>query len=146
MPDAADFAKLFFQWSQAVDDYRDQHFDELSPDQRSRMKDFAHQLDDISDHFTIIDIDETLESIRGDVQQIESVTTQAKAALKKLQTIEEVTKVICAVVALGIAAETGNVGTVEGSLEDLSKLIPISAAGGATGARAGAAGASNSDT
>ncbi len=137
MPDAADFAKLFFDWSQSVDDYRDEHFDELSPDQQSRLKDFAHQLDDISDHFTIEDIDETLQSISGDLDDIAKVTTNAKAALKRLQTIEEVTKVIAAVVAIGVAAETGNIGTIEGSLEDLGNLIPM---GGATGATAAAGG------
>ncbi len=143
MPDAANLARLFFEWSQALDDYRDEHFDELSSDQQSRLKDFAHHLDDISDHFTIEDIDETLESIRGDVKEIAKVAGDAKGTLKKLQTLDEVTKVVAAMVAIGVAAETGNIGTIEGSLEDLGNLIPM---GGAAGAGAGGGAGGKTDS
>ena len=43
MSDAADLASLFFQWSQAVDDYRDRNAGTLSCDQKVQLKDFASQ-------------------------------------------------------------------------------------------------------
>jgi hypothetical protein len=120
MSDTTDLASLFFQWSQAVDYYRDKNADSLTPDQNVLLKDLSSQLDDISTHFTLDDVAATIASIQPEIDQIKTATAQAKKTLAKLNTIDKVTKAIAAVVSIGVSAESGNVGGIVSGIGDLA--------------------------
>jgi len=135
---AGDLADLFFQWSQQVDSYRDQNFQSLTPDEQTRLKDLSHQLDDISAHFTLSDIANTLGSIECDLEQIKTVTTEAKEELKKAQTALTVIKIASAAAALGLAIASGNPGTIGGAISDLANLMLVGPQGAGRGKPIGA--------
>ena len=138
MSDAAELSQTYFDLSKEMDEFRDTH--DLDPDEQTHLKDLAHQLDDISAHFTIEDIAEKLSSIEDQVEQIKKVTASAKQSLKKLEHADEVIKVAAALVSLGLGAESGNVGTIGGALGDLAKLIPADGQAAKGGAGGGAGG------
>jgi hypothetical protein len=123
MSDAADLASLFFQWSLAVDAYRDKNTGTLTPDEKIRLKDLSNQLDDISTHFTLQDIGSIITSIQAQIGQIKTVTAQAKKTLKNLTTAATVIKVVSAVAAIGVSAASGNIGGIVGAIGDLTKEV-----------------------
>jgi len=131
MSDASDLASIFFQWSQAVDDFRDNNAATLTSDQKVRLKDLAGQLDDISTHFTLSDIAASVAAIQPQIDQIKTVTANAKATLQKLNTVAKVVSVVGAVAAIGVSAAAGNVGGVLGGIGDLAKAIAPAVTGGA---------------
>jgi len=129
MSDAADLSSLYFQWSQAVDDYREKNASTLTSDQKVRLKDLSNHLDDLSTHFTLADVAGNIASIQAEVNQIKTVTANAKKTLKRLNTVDMVMKGVAAVVAMGLSASSGNAGGVLGGVDDLLKLLkPIIAA------------------
>jgi hypothetical protein len=123
MSDASDLASLFFQWSQAVDQYRGDHADTLNSNQKVRLKDLAGQLDDVSTHFTLEDIEDTIASIQPQIEKIETVTADARKTVKKLTTFAQVVSAAAAAVAIGVSAAAGNVGGVLAGIDDLAKAI-----------------------
>jgi signal recognition particle GTPase len=123
MSDASDLATLFFQWSQAVDEFRGNNAPTLTSDQKVRLKDFAGQLDDISTHFTLADIASTIASIQPQINQIKTVTANAKNTLRKLKTTAQIVSAVAAVVAIGVSVEGGNVGGVLAGIGDLAKAV-----------------------
>jgi|ERR1700691_4798448 hypothetical protein len=129
MSDASDLATLFFQWSQAVDEFRGNNAPTLTSDQKVRLKDLAGQLDDISTHFTLADIANTIASIQPQISQIKTVTANAKNTLQKLKTTARIVSAVAAVVAIGVSAEGGNVGGVLAGIGDLAKAVSPPTAG-----------------
>jgi hypothetical protein len=123
MSDASDLATLFFQWSQAVDEFRGNNAATLTSDQKVRLKDLAGQLDDISTHFTLADIANTIASIQPQISQIKSVTANAKNTLQKLKTTAQIVSAVAAVAAIGVSAVGGNVGGVLAGIGDLAKAV-----------------------
>jgi uncharacterized phage infection (PIP) family protein YhgE len=129
MSDASDLSGIFFEWSQVVDDFRDKNSATLTSDEKVRLKDLAGQLDDISTHFTLSDIADTIAAIQPQIDQIKTVTANAKAALQRLNTVAKFVSAVAAVAAIGVSAVGGNVGGVLGGIGDLTKAIAPSAAG-----------------
>jgi hypothetical protein len=134
MSQSADLASLFFTWSEAVDDYRDENAGTLTLDQELHLKTLSNRLDSLATEFTLAEIAETVASIQEAVGQLKAVTAQAKETLHKLKTVEQVTKVVEALAALGVAAASGNLRGVGGALGDLTKaMTPTTAGAGANG-------------
>jgi|HubBroStandDraft_1064217.scaffolds.fasta_scaffold196381_1 hypothetical protein len=129
MSDASDLATLFFQWSQAVDEFRGNNAPTLTSDQKVYLKDLAGQLDDISTHFTLADIANTIASIQPQISQIKTVTANAKNTLQKLKTTAQIVSAVAAVVAIGVSAVGGNVGGVLAGIGDLAKAVSPPTAG-----------------
>lgn len=128
MPNDADqlrqVAAQFEHMAEAVDDFRQQHFDELTADQRARLEQFVQQLDDIHDQITALAIDKTLDALRGDLDRIASATMQAQQALKHLNTVAEIVKVVSAAAELGEAIATADYGAIPQAIEDIVQAVP----------------------
>jgi len=128
MPNDADqlrqVAAEFQRMSEAVDDFRQQHFDALTADQRARLEQFVQRLDDIHDQLTGLAIDKTLDALRGDLDRIASVTTQAQQALKHLNTVAEIVKIVSAAAELGQAIATADYGAIPQAIEDIVQALP----------------------
>ncbi len=131
MSNAADHARqlanLFAQMSEAVDAYRTQHFVELTPEQRQELEDRIQQLDDIHDRFTETAIEDTLNSIKGDLDRITAVTTHAQQSLAHLNSVGEVIRVVSAASALAEVILTADYGAIPQAIEDLIQAVPKTA-------------------
>ncbi len=127
-PDQArHLASLFSQMSETVDAYRTQAFAQLTPEERNQLEDGIQQLDDIHDAFTAIAIEDTLNSIEGDLDQITTVTTQAQQSLRHLNTVAQIVKVVSAASELGEAIVTADYGAIPQAIKDLIQAVPKTA-------------------
>jgi hypothetical protein len=120
---ARELSILFLQLSMAVDQFRHDHFDELSATMRARLKDQAQHLDDLSDHFTAAAIGATLKLIQDDLDNIKNATRQARQAVATIQKIEKVASIVSAGVALGAAIFAGNPANIGSAVTALSGAI-----------------------
>lgn len=123
MSDSSDLSSLYFQWSEAVDDFRASNLASLTVDQLVSLKDVANQLDDLATHFTLADVAETLASIQTEVNTIKTVTADARKTLERLKALETVMKGVTAVVAMGMSALSGNAAGIAGAIGDLQKAV-----------------------
>jgi len=123
MSDSSDLSSLYFQWSEAVDDFRASNLASLTVDQLVSLKDVANQLDDLATHFTLADVAETLASIQTEVNAIKAVTADATKTLERLKALETVMKGVTAVVAMGMSALSGNAAGIAGAIGDLQKAV-----------------------
>jgi hypothetical protein len=130
---ARDLASRFFQLSMAVDQFRDDHFLELTPEMRGRLKDQAQHLDDLADHYTATAIGATLLKIQDDLASIGAVTLQAQQAVKRIQKVELVASIVSAGVSLGAAIFAGDPASIVAATNALvAAVTPKAAAGTST--------------
>src|SRR5579883_255543 len=108
-------AAAFARMADFLDDYRTQHFDELSPEQR---------LDDVFNRLIQLAVQGTLDSIAGDLARIEAVTSAAQKSLARLSRYEEILKIAASAIELGTAALSGDAGMIASAIEDLANLLP----------------------
>lgn len=125
--EARELAAQFLQLSMAVDQFRHDHFPELTPELRARLKDQAQHLDDLSDHFTAVAIGVTLLAIQDDLDNIRSVTAQARQAVRTIQKIEKVASIVSAGVALGAAIFAGDPGNIAAATKALVVAVSTQA-------------------
>lgn len=124
---ARQLASLFSRISESLDAYRNRYFAELTPEQRDELEDRIQQLDDIHDGFTAIAIQDTLNSIKGDLDQITTATTQAQQSLRHLNTVAQIIKVASAASELGQAIVTADYGAIPQAIKDLIQTVPKTA-------------------
>lgn len=141
MPNAADEARnlaaLFAQTSEAVDDYRTRHLNQLTVDQRTRLEQIIQKLDDAHDECTADAIADTLNQMQSDLGQIAKVTGQAQHALKHLNTVQEVVNVASAISELAEAIMTGDYAGIPSALVDIGQTISKKADAAGTAAPQG---------
>lgn len=127
MPNAADEARkladLFAESSKAVDDYRVQHLNELTGDQRTRLEQLIQKFDDAHDECTADAIEDTLNQVQSDLDQIARVTGQAQQALKHLNTIQQVVNLASAISELAEAIMTGDYAGIPSAVVDIGQTI-----------------------
>jgi hypothetical protein len=120
---ARELSLLFLKLSMATDQFRHDHFDELSATMRAQLKDQAQHLDDLSDHFTAAAIGAILKLIQDDLDNIKGATQRAQQAIATIQKIEKVASIVSAGVALGAAIFAGNPGNIGSAVTALSDAI-----------------------
>src|SRR5579875_2719842 len=103
-------AAAFARMADFLDDYRTQHFDELSPEQRAALREAEQRLDDVFNRLIQLAVQGTLDSIAGD--------------LARLSRYEEILKIAASAIALGTAALSGDAGMIASAIEDLANLLP----------------------
>lgn len=121
---ARQLAALFSRFSESVDAYRTQYFAQLTPEERHQLEGRIQQLDDIHDRFTEIAIEDTLNSIKGDLDRITAATTQAQQSLAHLNTVADIVNVVSAASALGEAILTADYGAIPQAILDLIQAVP----------------------
>jgi hypothetical protein len=117
-------AAAFAGMASCLDDYRTQHFDELSPEQRAALREAEQRLDDVYNRLVQLAIQGTFDSISGDLARIEAVTSAAQKSLARLNRYEEVLKIAAAAIEIGTAALSGDAGMIANAIEDLANLLP----------------------
>lgn len=130
---ARQFASTFLQMSKEIDDFRTQHFTQLTPEDRGRLEGLIQRLDDIHDSFTAAAIQATLDGIRDQLNSIAQVTTEAKQSLKHLNTVAEIIKIASAATELGQDIATGEYAAIPSAIKDLIQALPNNADKTSTG-------------
>jgi hypothetical protein len=100
------------------------HFDELTPDERTDAESYIYRLEDLRERFAGDAIQEELDSVAPQLSELSRVTGQADQAVRTLTRIEDVTKIVCGVLAAAECASSGDLGGTVDKLADLADLLP----------------------
>jgi hypothetical protein len=120
---ARTIARAFAMMSEAIDEFRHRHAQQLTDAQRESLLDEAVRLDDYSDAFTAEAIAKTLDSLKDDVDNLAAAAERAAAALAKVKAIEKITGITAAALALGASIAAGDLGGIGSSVRDLVSTI-----------------------
>jgi DNA repair exonuclease SbcCD ATPase subunit len=126
-----ELAEVFDGFADTVRVYQRAHWDELSGDQQADLQERINHFEDLSERFAADAIQEELAKVRSQVQDLRTQTAKAKQALKTLTRIQDVTKIVGAVLAAAEAAACGDLGGTADKLADLAGML-IPAVGTAT--------------
>jgi rhamnose utilization protein RhaD (predicted bifunctional aldolase and dehydrogenase) len=125
--DAADaagrLADHFNDLSNQADTLAISQADTATPDQVANLKTQAQALEDLSHHFTADAIGETLRQIQGDLDNITSVTQQAKDQLGTLNDVSKAISILASAVSLGTAIASGNPGGILSAADSLAQTV-----------------------
>jgi hypothetical protein len=111
--EANQLANLFYALSQTIDDLRvGGTLTGATPQDLARLKDEAQALDDRAHYFTAQAIGATLENLEGDLQNIKTVTAEAKSQLGVLNSVAKVISIATSALSLGTAIAAGNPGSI----------------------------------
>ena len=116
-------ANAFYDFSDAVDDYRFSFDPPLKPADMARLKDESQALQDRAHYFTAQAIGATLKTIQTDLGKIKAVTAQAQQQLKNLINVSKGIKVATSVLSLGTAIAAGNPATILAAAQALEDAI-----------------------
>jgi hypothetical protein len=120
---ARTIARAFAMMSEAIDEFRHRHAQQLTDAQRESLLDEAVRLDDYSDAFTAEAIAKTLDSLKDDVDNLAAAAEEAAAALAKVKAIEKITGITAAALALGASIAAGDLGGIGSSVKDLVSAV-----------------------
>jgi hypothetical protein len=122
--EANQLANLFYALSQTIDDLRvGGTLTGATPQDLARLKDDAQALDDQAHYFTAQAIGATLENLEGDLQNIKSVTADAKAQLGVLNNVAKVISIATSALSLGTAIAAGNPGSILAAAGTLAQTL-----------------------
>ena len=121
---AREIAATFASMSRTLDTYIEDHLAELTPSQLDFLNGVIRQLDDTHDRFIAMAIQETLDALKDDLSEIAEVTQRAERALKHLNTVAEITKIMAAVAELGADITTGDYGAIPSAVTNLAETLP----------------------
>src|ERR1017187_8813224 len=109
---AEELAQIFFNLSNAGDDFRLRNFNALSPTGQQRLKDQAQALDTRGQQYTADALAAILQGIQPHLQNIKQATPSAQAALAHLNNVVKAITIVDAAVALVGSIVTGDLGSI----------------------------------
>ena len=122
--EAVELANLFNDLSLAIDQYRLSEQDPpLSRGEMSRLKDEAQAMEDRAHYLTAEAIGATLQAIQPQLDNIKSITAQARAQLAALGDAEKVIRVATTALNLGTAIAAGNPLSIFAAAEALANTL-----------------------
>jgi hypothetical protein len=122
---ARDLAQQYHNLSRNLGDYRFQHFDALSAEQRQTIEDFEWDLLTMSSQFNRVAIDMQLADIEPLIQRIVGVADQLNAKLKRLQLFDKVIGIATRSVQLAGAIVSGSPVAISSAIQDALALLVI---------------------
>lgn len=128
MPDTDDdeaqqVADLFTKLAGEVNDFRNAHYDDLSPQQRADLEEKIQQLYDFHDQFCGDAIQNTINALKGDLTQLTNVTRQATDALKHLNSVAQVINIVSAASTVVADIVTADYGAIPDALQSLIQAV-----------------------
>ena len=121
--DPGSLARQFYSLSQALDDYRLAHWDQLPVDVRGQLKDEAQALDTRAHYLTAAALQQISAAIQPELDAITSATADAEAALDHLQTVDSAISIAIAAVSLGAAIATGSIASITSAVTTLTDVV-----------------------
>src|SRR4051812_14874428 len=104
----AEIASQRLDLRRAVRAYRDRFFDELTPEQRSQIRDFWTLLGDDVDHLVAVAIRMSLAELQESMASLGKVTDGLKNAVDHLNEVRKVITIATSLVDLGAAIATAS--------------------------------------
>ena len=127
MPDTADqaqqLADLFTKLAGEVDGFRNEHYDDLSAQQRADLEAQIQRLCDFHDQFCGDAIQNTIDALQGDLTHLRNVTQQATDALKHLKSVAQVINIVSAASSVVSAIVTADYGAIPDALRSLVQAV-----------------------
>lgn len=130
---ALQIARTFSGFASTVQNYRFDHFDDLSDLQEANLRNVENSLRTISDNYIDKGINMVLDNIQGALDGLGQVTKLVNTDVKKLDDVNKALQVITVLVQLGAAFATGNpVGIASAIGSSISALSSKSNTSGAS--------------
>lgn len=123
MNDAERMAQVCFDLSNSIDDYRLDHFLDLTPEERATLKAAAQALDTRGHEFTAEALGDFLQALQPHLVTIQQATGDARDALRTLTRVATALSVIDAAVALVGAIARHDLGALGGAIEGFRGAI-----------------------
>jgi hypothetical protein len=120
---AEELAQIFFNLSNAVDEFRLSHYDALSPSQRQHLKEKAQALDTRGQQYTADALDAILQGIQPHLQNIKKATQDAQDALAHLNDVVKAITIVDSAVALVGSIVAGDLGSIGDNAQGLLTTI-----------------------
>ena len=121
--EAGKLAQRYFELSEAVDNFRLTHFNEIAPERREQLKQEAQALATRGQEATAATLGAILEGIQAHLAAIQQATKDARDALNTLNSVAKGLAIVDAAVALVGSIAAGNVASVPGDVETLAQAI-----------------------
>jgi hypothetical protein len=109
---AEELAQIFFNLSNAVDDFRVRNFDVLPPAKQQQLKEQAQALATYGQQYTADALGAILLGIQPHLKDIKQATKDAQDALAHLDDVVKAIRVADAVVALVGSIAAGDLGSI----------------------------------
>ncbi len=120
--EARQLADLFSALSDALDEFRlADHDPPLPPDELTRVKAKAQELEDLSHRFTAEAIGATLQSIQPNLAHLKEITAQAQSQVGVLEEVSKVISIASSALSLGTAIAAGDPGGIVTAAEGLAE-------------------------
>lgn len=127
MPDTVDqaqqLADLFTKLAGEVDDFRNTHYDDLSPQQRADLEAQIQQLYDFHDQFSGDAIQGTIDALKGDLTQLTNVTQQATNTLKHLNSVAQIVNIVSAASTVAADIVTADYGAIPDAVSSFIQAL-----------------------
>jgi len=120
---AAELAQIFFDLSNAVDDFRLRNFGSLSHAQQQQLKEEAQALATRGQQFTAAALGAILARVQPHLQNIKRATQDAQDALARLNDVAKAIAIVDAAVALAGAVMTGNLDAIGDQAQGLFQAV-----------------------
>src|SRR5215470_16047645 len=120
---AAQLAQIFFDLSNAVDDFRLRNWNSLSAAQQQQLKDEAQALDTRGQEATADALAAILQNIQPHLQNIQQATTDARDTLAHLNEIVKALAIVDAAVALVGSIVAGDLSSIGSGVQGLWQAI-----------------------
>jgi len=121
--EAANLAQRYFALSQAVDNFRQAHFAEITPERQAQLKDEAQAFDERGKEATAAALGAILRSIQPHLPKIKQSTKDASDTLRKLNDVAKGLKIVDAALALAGNIAAGDAAAVPGDLDTLLQAL-----------------------
>ncbi len=120
---AEELAQMFFDLSNAVDDFRLRNFTTIPPAEQQQLKDQAQALATRGQQYTAEALGAILADIQPHLKNIQQATRDAQDALAHLNEVAKAIAIVDAAVGLAGSIATGDLGSIGANAQGLFKAI-----------------------
>jgi hypothetical protein len=120
---AEELARIFFNLSNAVDDFRLRNFNALLPADRQRLKEQAQALDTRGQQATADALGAILQGIQPHLSNIKQATQDAQDALTHLNDVAKGIAIVDSAVALVGSIMAGDLGSIADNVRGLVNTV-----------------------
>ncbi|MEJ7738811.1 MAG: hypothetical protein WKF97_15405 [Chitinophagaceae bacterium] len=118
---AKDLARQFLSLGQSINKYRIDNWDNQTSEERKILSDLHWKIINYVDDFTSLSTTLILEDAEGDLENLQTVTTDIKKSVHRIEMVQKVINVAAAVVAVGAAIVARDPKTIGKEMIGLSK-------------------------